>query len=400
MAGVAAAIPFALGPALANNGVIDCSASEGVKIHTAATSPLVEDPLFDCEANNLSHLLGKIGIRSHANGWGASIFAIPMDPAPSLGDACSFLDQHGAVTLAQVRAHALTYVATNARAAQDSVQLGIAVVRSVSVAGFNRLNIRRDECTIGGHVAGVVLLNALIGVSHVDTNATTSFIRSELCSLELCLPTIGHDVENLNKHVRHLMERLSSRGETAYDLLSFLFKACAVVPDAKFRDHIEMEKSEHKEGRVTQDGQPFTSECLMLLGDNECKGMKQNKTWIVPSAADEKIVALQAEVTKLKQDISSKPPPLKPPPKDTKKGRADEPAWMTKEPNTGGPTVIANKGKECWWCPKHHSWGRHKPQDCEGKEIQQSTAKPEGARESKLANAMSALAENEFDEDS
>jgi hypothetical protein len=221
-------------------------------------------------------------------------------------------------------------------------------MRSASVAGFNRLNIRRDEHTIAGHVAGVVLLKMLIGVSHVDTNATALFIRGELCSLELCLPTIGHDVEKLNQHVRHLMERLSSRGETTYNLLSFPFKACAVVPDAKFRDHIEMKRSECEEGRVTQDGQPFTSECLMLLGDNKCKGMKQNKTWIVPSAADQKIVALQAEVTKLKQDISSKPPPLKPPPKDAKKGLAEKPAWMTKEPTLVrqplSPTKARNTG--------------------------------------------------------
>jgi hypothetical protein len=74
---------------------------------------------------------------------------------------------------------------------------------------------------------------------------------------------------------------------------------------------------------------------------------------------------------------------------------------MTKEPDAGAPTVITNKGKEHWWCPKHHSWGRHEPQDCEGKGIQQRA--PPSLRElvsQKLANAMSALAENEFDEDS
>jgi hypothetical protein len=81
----------------------------------------------------------------------------------------------------------------------------------------------------------------------------------------------------------------------------------------------------------------------MLLGDNKCKGMKQNKTWIVPSAADEKIVALQAEITNLKQTISSKPAPLKPPPKAVKKGRAEKPAWMTKR-QPSRPTRARNAG--------------------------------------------------------
>jgi hypothetical protein len=62
-------------------------------------------------------------------------------------------------------------------------------------------------------------------------------------------------VEKLNEHVRPLMENLLARGETNCDLvLSFLFKACAVVPDAKSRDHIKAKKSEHEEGCGTQDG--------------------------------------------------------------------------------------------------------------------------------------------------
>ncbi len=46
-----AKIYFALAPALANNGVINYSTSEGIKIISAAASVLVDDPLFGCEAN-------------------------------------------------------------------------------------------------------------------------------------------------------------------------------------------------------------------------------------------------------------------------------------------------------------------------------------------------------------
>ena len=400
---MAAAVNFSLEPALANDGVLDYSTSEGIKIYSAATSSLVEEPLFDCEPCGLSHFLGKVGIRSSVNGWNSSIFSIPMDLTQPLGDAHDFLTQYGIVTLAQAQAHAATYVDTDTRAAQDSIQLANAILKSVSIAGFNKLNIRRAEFTIANHIAGVVLLKILIGVSHIDTNATTSFIRDELCSLELYLPQIGYDVEKLNEHVRHLMEGLTARGETTYDLLSYLFKAYAVVPDAKFRDYIETKKSEYEEGRLTQDGLPFTSDYLMLLGDNKCKGMKQNKTWITPSPEDEKIVALQAEVTKLQKAMvaTTSDPKRNTAPKagsPPKKQRAEKPIWMTKPPAAGEPSFKKVDGKDYWWCPKHHSWGRHQPQDCEGKGIQK-TAKPEGARETKLASAMSALAEDEFAED-
>jgi hypothetical protein len=85
-----------------------------------------------------------------------------MDPAQPLGDAYNFLAQYGIVTLAETQAHAATYVNTQSRAAQDSIQLGIAIMKSVSVAGFNKLAIRKAEYTIDNHIAGVVLLKVLI----------------------------------------------------------------------------------------------------------------------------------------------------------------------------------------------------------------------------------------------
>ena len=115
---------FALAPALANGGVIDYSTSEGIKIYQASVTALVADPLFDCESHGLSHFLGKVAIRSQTNGWNASVFSIPRDLALPLGESYDFLTQYGVVGLSHIRGHALTYVNTPSRAAQDSVQLG------------------------------------------------------------------------------------------------------------------------------------------------------------------------------------------------------------------------------------------------------------------------------------
>jgi len=57
-----AAIPFALAPALVNDGIIDFSTVEGTKLYQAAIEPLPGDP-FNCEAHGVkvflanSHLL-------------------------------------------------------------------------------------------------------------------------------------------------------------------------------------------------------------------------------------------------------------------------------------------------------------------------------------------------------
>ena len=120
--------------------------------------------------------MGKISIRAEANGWNDSIFLVPVDLAQPMGDDYDFLDQYGTVTLRHIRAHAETYVNTPTRAAQDSIQLGIAIMASVTVAGFNKISIRKSEYTVGRRIVGVALLKVLIGVSQVDTNATVSFI--------------------------------------------------------------------------------------------------------------------------------------------------------------------------------------------------------------------------------
>jgi hypothetical protein len=104
------------------------------------------------------------------------------------------------------------------------------------------------------------------------------------------------------------------------------------VPDAKFRAYIEAKKSDYEEGH-TIDGQPLVANSFMLLSKNNYKGMKQNKTYNVPSPEDENIVALQAEVNKLQKAVKSGPKhpkegkvrPSNETPKQ-KKDRPDKPA--------------------------------------------------------------------------
>ncbi len=333
-----AKVPFALAPALANNGVINYSTSEGIKIFSSATTALVDDPLFDCEANGLSHFLGKLSIRSQSNGWNVSVFSIPENLEVPLGAAYDFLSQYGVVSLAHVQDHALTYISTESRAAQDSMQLGMAIMKSLSVSGFNKVTTQKSEYMIGGQVAGVALLKVLIGVSHIDTNATTSHIRKELSDLDLYLPQIGYDVTKLNEHVKRLIENLQAQGESTYDLLVNLFKAYETVPDVKFKGYVETKKSDYEEGRGNID-----ANSLMLLCENKYKTMVLNQTWNAPSPEDEKIVALQAEVTKLQKAVKGAPSKRSTKVRaevdgPTKKKRPDKPAWMIKAPERESPT--------------------------------------------------------------
>ena len=73
---------------------------------------------------------------------------------------------------------------------------------------------------------------------HVDTNATSSHIRTQLCTPEISIGQMGHDITKFNARVKLLMESLSARGETTNDLVINLFKAYKVVPDKAFVTYI------------------------------------------------------------------------------------------------------------------------------------------------------------------
>jgi hypothetical protein len=97
------------------------------------------------------------------------------------------------------------------------------------------------------------------------------------------------------------MKGIEAQEESTNDLLSFLFKTLATVPDARFRAWVETKKGEYDEGRPMIDGELLVADSMMILSENKFKGMKQDGAYNVPSPEDEKIVALQADVNKLQK---------------------------------------------------------------------------------------------------
>ncbi len=97
------------------------------------------------------------------------------------------------------------------------------------------------------------------------------------------------------------------------------------------------------------------------------------------SPHDEKIIALQAELENLHK-LAKKTPKAPTTPKNdgdkggNGKGKGDgdkkrklKPAWMLQPPKEGEKHTKTVEEKVYHWCPKHKSWGCHKPKDCKGK---------------------------------
>lgn len=357
-------VDFALTPGqFQSDKIIDYSTTTGRKLYKSSTEPLAS--LHDLSAENLRDFIVLLDQRAKIYDWN-DILEIPDEET---GTFIHLLKQYGTISLKDVRDNAKTYVNNESRAAQDSQQLADCILNSLTVEARNSVTLCEDEYTIGETVSGTCLLKVVIRESHIDTNATTRIIREELTKLDTYIVSIDSDIIKFNEHVKDLLKKLKSRGATTHDLLANLFKAYKTVSDKEFVKYIDQKKNEYDEGK------DISSSQLMLLAANRYKTMKQDQEWNAPSIEQEQIIALQAQVNKLKSskankgDHSKETESEKPTSTGTKdrKRRSKKPKWMLIPPKQGESGKKKVNGKEYHWCKNHEAWGIHLPSKCEGK---------------------------------
>ena len=369
--GAAAQAPaFALTPATAVGGVIDYNTAAGRKLYSAATAKVEED-LFDCTPDDLYGFLRAVKDRAREFGWdqaGVGILSIPDDPVNPTSFK-SLLEQHGEITLQEIREFEETYIDQPNRSAQDTAQLYRCLMASLSKEGKRKILVWEDQYTIEDLGSGNLLLKIIVRESHLDTNATSTLIRTKLTELDSYLPTIGHDITKFNTYVKLLVDGLRSRGETTTDLLTNLFKGYLACSDRDFCDYITRKQDAWEEG---MDIQP---DRLMKHAADKYKTLLQKGLWNAPDKNEEKILALQSEIRKLKR-------------KDTSgernsasgKGKTPKPSWFDKKPGNADLHKSREWNGKTWWYCHPDTGGKcdgkhrlHKPSECKGRGFKKNT---------------------------
>lgn len=379
-----APVVFSETPGGASNAIIDYNTKEGKAIWKAATETLSLTDKFDCTPEGLRDFLKLVQLRAWEFGWDQSVLDIPIDPTDPLGDTLPFLGNYGSFSMEHLTEVAGTYVNTPSRARQESAQLYTCLMKSLTREGRSKVTLQEEDYTIesqGGEprMVGVLLLKVIIRVSAIDTNATVMSIRQQLSSIDTYIATVSYDITKTNEKVNTLLESLSARGETTHDLLSNLFKAYRTVKDAEFVRYMTQKESDYEEGTTS-----LTPSRLMLLAENKFKTLKEKKEWCIPSAEQEEIVALRADLKKIQQKANKanksngkKDGKGKDGKKGDKKGKSNDKKpskkstkeWITKAPKPGEPKTKEVDGVTWKFCEKHKKWGQHTTEECEGRGI-------------------------------
>ena len=361
-----AAPAFALTPATAVGGIIDYTTAAGRKLYSSATAKLEED-LFDCTADDLYAFLKALKDRAREFGWdeqGVGIMSIPDDPANPVNFR-SLIDHHGEITIDDLMAFEQTYVGAQNRSAQDSAQLYRCLMASISKEGKRKILVWEDQYTINGLGSGNLLLKIIVRESHLDTNATSASIRTKLTDLDKYLPTIGHDIVKFNTYVKLLIDGLRSRGETTQDLLINLFKGYMACSDREFVAYIKRKQDGFEEGADVEPDQ------LMKNAADKYKTLLQKGSWNAPDANEEKILALQSEIRKLKKKSTTGQGG-----KSNKRAKAskEKPSWFHERPKTADLHKSREWNGKTWWFCHPDTGGKcdgkyrlHKPSQCQGR---------------------------------
>ena len=287
----AAPPPFALHPADAIQGIIDLTMREGVKLYQNATRSSAD--YFNCEAPGLLGFLKEVEGRASRFGWRDAILEIPNDITNPLGGTRNLLTHYVELLLDHLREWETTHIHGISRAAQDTAHLHLCLMNSLTQARKDKVRLWSDQFILNGRESGILLLKVIIRESHLDTNATTNSIRTQLSNLDEYITTIGCDIIKFNEHVKCLLEQLNTHGRETQDLLTNLFKAYVSVKNVCFVDYINEKLSRYEEGELMEADQ------LMTLTANKYKNMMIKNQWEAPSPHDATIQALESKVEKL-----------------------------------------------------------------------------------------------------
>jgi hypothetical protein len=172
---------FALAPAQAIDGALDYSKTNHAKIYKAGIQQVSKTP-FNCEADGLFQFLKEVQDRAGEMGWTTGILSITMRIEDNKEKEEDFINNYGTLTLNQVVASELQYIDGKSRYAQVTCMLYKCLMASLTSKAKKKVLTWSNQYKIGENKtsSSVALLKIIIRESHLDTNATTNQIRTNL----------------------------------------------------------------------------------------------------------------------------------------------------------------------------------------------------------------------------
>jgi hypothetical protein len=293
----------------------------------------------------------------------------------------NLLTEHANATIEQIRRYEETYVNDESRERQDMQCLYTCLMASLSQAGRNKVHTDKNQYILKDEngkdaYSGNLLLKVILTKSTVDNRSGAFAIRMELAALPELIASVNYDISKFNLRVKTLMSDLSRRGETSADVFFNLFRAYKVVLVVEFTTFIDRLKDEQDE---KEESEQSTEIVIMDKAENKYRVLVKEGTWKTKEQEDNKFLALETQLAKLKQEMKKKRAGKSGGDKDNKGGAKKAKTTKKKVDITRKPKDITKpvtiNGSKWWWCSAETGGKRsgalrkHQPSECKGKEF-------------------------------
>jgi hypothetical protein len=276
-------------------------------------------------------------------------------------------------------------------------------MHSLSVSARIRLLPFQGDFEFDSVVYAPLLHKKVMALATIDSVATTKTVHSNLREIPTYCATVYRNIELLHTYFDNNHSQIIARGASVDNPVDILFSAYAVVPCFEFRTYIKQKQDNYTDGSLK-----LMHEELILLATNKYNLLVQEGKWGTISPDEEKIIAIQAELTALKGQLTLAPNLKKAagekpgdkkndgdkptPPKGKKKNKKNtankrqqkqDEKWRKTPPKDGEPHAKSHNDRTFHWCKHHMAWGNHLEKKCRmGQECtqqQKPNANPQAA---------------------
>ena len=389
----AAPIRFARTPAmLRHEDILDYSSKTATMIYEDGCESLTTP--FEMKSNGTVIYITELQAKCNRMGWHTGTQQITKFPNDS-GTMINIISEYGQITTAKLQAECESFCSPTGaryteRASQNNQMMAECIMKTLSASARSRLLPFRNEIEHNNVVYAPLLHKKVMALATIDSVATTKTLRSNLREITTYCATVKGDIDLLHSYFDTNYSQIIARGATVDDPVDILFTAYSVVPCALFRLYIKNKADQYTDGTAT-----FTHEELILLATNKYNLLVQSGEWGARTFEEEKIIAMQAELTALKgqfvlgsklkraagekqdgdKNDTSKKGDKQGGKKKNKKNTANKrkqkenEKWQRVPPKDGESHEKKHNDRTYHWCKHHMCWGNHKENDClKGKE--------------------------------
>jgi hypothetical protein len=239
-------------------------------------------------------------------GWGVGSQQITKF-VDSDGNTINIINQYGQIDPAVLQAGCKSFCKLggprfNQQARQNNKMMAEGIMRSLSASARICILPFRGDFEFDSVVYALLLHKKVMALATIDSVVTTKTLHSNLKEILTYCATVKGNIELLHTHFDNNHSQITARGASVDNTIDILFSAYAVIPCFEFRSYIKQKQDNYSDGSLK-----LTHEELILLATNKYNLLVQEGKWGTKSPDEEKIIAMQTELTALKGQFTLAP---------------------------------------------------------------------------------------------